>query len=260
MNIIAVDDERAALWLIEQVLRDVAKDAQVACFASAEQALAHAREAQVDIAFLDIEMDGMNGLALAKRLKDIQGRMNIIFVTGYSAYSVSAFDLRASGYVLKPIDPQRVAEELQNLRYPIQMADVGLRIQCFGNFEVFADGRPVPFGRPKAKELLAYLVDRLGASISKKELASILWENQPYTRSIQVHIHVLLGELTQVLAAHGAADAIIRGRGYYAVDTGKLRCDYFDYCRGDAAAVNSYRGEYMTNYSWAEFTAGTLAT
>ncbi len=258
MHIIAVDDERPSLQLLERAILSVAPGTSIACFESAEAALAHARESRVDVAFLDIEMDEMNGLLLAKRLKDLHGETNIIFVTGYNSYMGNAFDMHASGYVLKPISPERVAKELENLRVPVKHPDYGLRFQCFGSFEVFMDGKPVPFRRPKAKEALAYLVDRRGAGVSKKELAAVLWEDEPYTHSVQSHLYVLLTEITRALQETGADDIIVKRRGLYAVDTEKTVCDYYRYEMGDIAAVNSYRGEYMANYSWAEFTAGAL--
>lgn len=259
MRIIAVDDERPALWTLEQALCEAVGDAEVSCFTTAQEALQHAGENLVDVAFLDIEMGAMNGLELARRLKDIRGGTNIIFVTAYSRYMQDAFDLYASGYVFKPVSPKRITLELKNLRHPVQASQQGVFIRCFGNFEVFADGKPVPFGRPKAKEMLAYLIDRQGASISKKEMAALLWENESYTRSVQSHLHVLFTEMLHTLEAVGAGDIIIRQRGHCAVDVGKVRCDYYRYQRGDAGAVNSYHGEYMTNYSWAKFTAGLLA-
>ena len=122
-------------------------------------------------------MKGMTGISLVKRLKFINPKMNIIFTTGYSDYAGDAFGIRASGYVLKPATAEKIREEIENLRYPVECPTAqGLRIQTFGNFEVFADGRPPQFKYAKAKELLAYLVDRRGALCSNKEIIGILWE------------------------------------------------------------------------------------
>ncbi len=259
MNIIAVDDERHALWMLERAIADAAPEARLRCFDAATDALAYARENKVDVAFVDIEMAEMGGLALAKHLKDTSGDTNIIFVTGFSHYMEDAFQMHASGYVLKPIQPERVARELQDLRKPVAPPMQKVYIQCFGSFEVFAEGRPVLFRRGKAKEALAYLVDRKGASVSKKELAAVLWEDQPYSHSVQSHLYVLLTEMTRALAEAGAGDLVFRKRGLYALDVSKVRCDYYDFEKGSAAAVNRYHGEYMSSYSWAEFTAGFLS-
>lgn len=259
MRILAVDDERHALENLEQAVLEVMPEASLCCCASVEEGLAYARIVSVDVAFLDIEMPGINGLELAQQLKQINGETNIIFVTAHAQYTMSAFTLHASGYVLKPFHPKRVALELENLRFPVREDDRGVRIRCFGSFEVFSDGKPIPFARPKAKEMLAYLIDRQGASVSKREMATILWEAEPYTRSIQSHLHVLYTELLRTLRGVDAEHIILHRRGYYAVDTRSVYCDYDRYCRGEMAAVNSYRGEYMIDYSWAEFTAGALA-
>ena len=65
-----------------------------------------------DIAFLDINMRGMTGVELAKKLKDLCPKINIIFVTGYEEYKGDAMDLRASGYILKPVTKEQIDKEL----------------------------------------------------------------------------------------------------------------------------------------------------
>lgn len=78
------------------------------------------RENSCDIAFLDIKMRGMTGIELARQLKDIQGDINIIFVTGFSEYSLNAFRLYASDYLLKSATPDAVRQELGHLRTPVR--------------------------------------------------------------------------------------------------------------------------------------------
>ena len=73
-----------------------------------------------DAAFLNIEMPVMNGIELAKRLKDIASNINIVFVTGYSDYAVEAIGMSASGYLMKPVSAEQVKRELENLRNPIK--------------------------------------------------------------------------------------------------------------------------------------------
>ncbi len=258
MNIIAVDDERPALWTLEQAINNAKSDADLACFLSANDALEYAYKNIVDVAFLDIQMDEINGLILAKKLKNINPLVNIIFISGYNDYMADAFDMIVSGYVMKPINPDRIILELENLRYPVKSTFKGLRIQCFGNFEVFMDGVPVEFKRLKSKEALAYLVDRKGASVNKKTLASVLIEDKQYTRSIQSYIHIIVSEMIHSLENVDSGDIIIKKHNSYAVDPSKFSCDFYSYENGEPSAINGYRGEYMTNYSWAEFTTGQL--
>lgn len=259
MNIIAVDDEALALESLKRAIQAATAGAEIVGFLSAGDALSYACENQVDVAFLDIQMREMHGLLLAQKLKELYVDTNIIFVTAFSGFMRPAFELHASGYVMKPIDPAQVEKELAELRAPVKhLVHRGVRVTCFGSFSVYVDGRAVVFRRPKAKELLAYLVDRKGASVGKKELAAILWEDEPYTRSKQVHLHKLLEEIDRAIKEAGGKTIIIRSRGAYGVDLARFTCDYYEYQNGNARAVNEYRGEYMTDYSWGEFTAGFL--
>lgn len=259
MNIMAVDDERRALRLLENALAVASPEASIHGFLSTEDALAYAQRNPVDVAFLDILMGGMNGLILAKRLKEIRSTTNIIFVTGYSEYAGNAFAMYASGYVMKPVSPERIVDELKNLRNPVITEKVPrVRIQCFGSFAVFVDGVPLPFTRAKPRELFAYLVHRKGAPITNSHIAAVLWEDQPHSLSVQSNTRNVIAQLTQLLKDVGIADILCKARNSTAINIEKVSCDYYDYLRGKAEAVNAYTGEYMSDFSWGEFIVASL--
>lgn len=259
MNIIAVDDEKLALnTLINSIKRSVA-EARVHGFQNPEDARDFVRENSCEIAFLDIKMRGMTGLELARQLKDIRGDINIIFVTGYSEYSLDAFRLYASDYLLKPATPDAIIQALEHLRTPVRPAQTKkIRFQCFGNFEAYVDNKPLVFKRSKAKELLAYLVDLMGASATMGELMAVIWEDGPDTYSRQSNLRNLIAELKNVLSDAGVGNIILKNRNSIAIDCESVDCDYYDFLRHIPYAVNSYHGEYMMQYSWAEITTAAL--
>lgn len=148
--------------------------------------------------------------------------------------------------------------EQYRLRYPPENAPVGIKIQCFGNFEIFVGGRALAFKRSKSKELLAYLVDRNGATCTNGEMLAVLWEDKPDTASLHSHLRNLIFDLSHTLEDAGVTGLLIRGRSTLALDTSKVDCDYYNFLRGSRSATNSYRGEYMTQYSWAEVTRSAL--
>lgn len=166
MNIIAIDDEKLALELLAAAIKEAEPDSSVRAFRRADALLEFAAESRIDVAFLDIELRGCSGLELAAMLKNRCPDVNIVFVTGYSSYTLDAFSLRASGYLMKPVSSEAVRNELENLRNPLnqEMAHQKLHVQTFGNFEVFYRGSALHFGRAKSKELFAYLIDRKGAA------------------------------------------------------------------------------------------------
>ena len=182
MRILVVDDERHVLEGIVHTISQVLTDSEIMPFKNPIEALEYAKEYLCDIAFLDIEMRGINGIELARKLKGIHSKTNIIFVTGYSQYANEAFALHASGYLMKPITKEDVANELNNLRNAIsQYTQKRVRVQTFGNFEVFIDNKAVKFRYNKTKELFAYLIDRNGAMCSNEQLEAVLWEDEVST-------------------------------------------------------------------------------
>ena len=256
MKIFVIDDEKNALEYLTDKVMEVCPDADVQCFQKAQEALERAKEEAFDVAFLDIQMPKINGIALAKKFKEINPKSNIIFVTGYSEYTMDAFSLDASGYLLKPASSQQVQHALDNLRYPVAKAEKGmLTVQCFGNFEVYYNGEPLRFKYAKTKEMLAYLIDRNGANCTLDEICVALWEDddnhKSYLRSMQKDLLDVLGEI-------GCKDIFAKQRGAGAIIKSRIACDYFDWLDGKPSGINAYHGEYMSQYSWAENTAALL--
>ncbi len=259
MNILAVDDEYFALKLIEQAIKDAVSGAVLYLCDEPESAIETAKKNKIDVAFLDIHMSGMTGIELAKVLKDINPKVNIIFATGFSEHMKDAIDLRSSGYLLKPVTAAQVKTEMENLRHPVEW-DAGkrVRVQTFGNFEVFIDGSPVKFERKQSKEIFAYLIDKRGTSVTYAELASVIWEDGDYDRVRQKNLQVYVASLVKTLQGLGENDLILKGRQGILVNTAKIDCDYYRFLEGDVRAINSFTGQYMSAYSWAEFTVGYL--
>ena len=208
------------------------------------------------MAFLDIHMRGMTGVEVAKKLKEINPKMNIIFVTGFSEYKGDAMDMKASGYIMKPVTKEEVERELNDLRYPaiVPKTDALLRVQCFGNFDVYTpSGEHVRFERSKAKEVFAYLVHRHGSSCTTRELFSVIFEDEPYDSKLQNLLQTYIYSMIKSLKAVGAESAVVRSYNALAVNTDVLDCDYYRFKELDAGAVNAYECEYMNQYSWADF-------
>ncbi|WP_242830365.1 response regulator [Butyrivibrio sp. AE3009] len=154
---------------------EVIGDSEITRSTDSVEALNIAKDINPDIVFLDIDMPGMDGMKLAKEIKEsVNPKVNIIFTTGYSEYLEEAFTkLRASGYLMKPVTEKMLRNEIENLRYPPHLEILGskaVRVRAFGTFEVYVNGTPVNFHYVKTKELLAYLIDRDGmCSISELE-------------------------------------------------------------------------------------------
>ena len=117
-NVIMVDDRKLILTGGLPVLEEVLPNASILGFSNSAEAIEYARANRVALAFLDIELRNMSGLALCRTLLDINPRTNVIYLTAYSEYALDAWSTGASGFMLKPITPEAVREQLKNLRYP----------------------------------------------------------------------------------------------------------------------------------------------
>ena len=110
----------------------------------------------------------------------------------------------------------------------------------------------------KCKEMLAYLVDRQGASATRAELSAILWEDRLYDRKQQKQLDVYIRALKETLAAYGISEIFEMQSGTLRIVPETFTCDAYRFFAGDTDAVNAYRGEYMSAYSWASITEGLL--
>lgn len=255
MIITVIDDEALALRSTADAVRTALPEAEIHTFMKSSELLSFAEEKNIDIAFLDINMRGITGLEVAEKLKKITPRVNIIFVTGYDEYKGSAMDLKASGYLMKPVVADDILREFNDLRYPVRQQKP-VTAKCFGNFSVQLNGAPAHFAYKKTEELLAYLIDRKGATITYGELSAILWEDDS-------HIHYLKklrADLLDVFEKAGLPDVILSRKGSLSIDLSKISCDYIDYLNHVPGSENAFHGEYMSQYSWAENTLGALST
>ncbi len=109
-KILAIDDDRTVLRLIEKALEDA--DMEVVTFTNAEQGLALLTETDVAVCLLDIMLPEMNGLELAKKIRALNARLPVIFITSLddSGTAIEAMKLGAYEYCSKPLDLQQVQD------------------------------------------------------------------------------------------------------------------------------------------------------
>lgn len=254
MIAIAVDDERAMLQALTKAIEESKDIDQVFSFGTCSAALEWLENNSADVAFLDISMRGMGGLALAEKINERYPSCKIVFCTGYEQYALNAIQLHCSGYLVKPITAQAIQNELDYIKkQTIQSKKIV--IKCFGSFEVLYQGQVLGFKRTKAKELLAVLVDRNGAGLTGKQICAILWpEDLDDTKNMDYFRH-LMKELRSTLEVIGVEGILSQNQYQYRIDPEQISCDYHDYLK---YGTPKFYGEYMTQYSWAETTCGML--
>lgn len=254
MRIIAVDDDKNSLEVLFNAIKEIVSDNEIERFCHPNDALEYVGTSFCNIAFLAIKMSEMSGIELAEKLKKHNPHINIIFCTGYEDHRAKAFEMHVSGYLMKPITPEKIKQELENLRYPI-FERKRLKVQAFGNFEVYIDGEPITFKYKRTKELFAYLIDRAGALCTIGEIMGILFEDKSGKED---YFQKLRRDLISTLESFGCEKAIIHKRGMLGVAVSEIQCDYYDCLNGITTFSRCYFGEYMSQYSFAEYTNALL--
>ena len=112
MRAIIVDDERLARQELKTMLAEHKDIEVIAECANAVEAKEKINALKPDVVFLDIQMPGKNGLELAQELNPLP---ELIFITAHDEYALRAFEVNALDYLLKPVQPQRLAETLKKL-------------------------------------------------------------------------------------------------------------------------------------------------
>lgn len=254
MRILIADDEEMMRMDLKNALERVSSGNQYYLAENYDKAMEIVNSQPLDIAFLDIQMPGKNGLLLAQEIKKEKPNINIVIVTAYSKYALEALKLFVSGYLLKPVMDNDLTEVLQNLRNPVALhpSQKRLEVRCFGNFEVFKDGIPLAFKRKKEKEIFAYLICLKGATATKGEICEAIFENSMSPDKDNAYFKTLIFSLKKDLKRIGFENVLIANYNSYSIDTQLVNCDYYKFLTGSSDKASSYNGEFINQYSWAE--------
>ena len=168
MNILVVGDACPALETLLLSIRNVEPQACIKYFKSAEEALIYAGNSTVDIAFLDNEMDGMDGFALAKTLYNMHERINVFLGTAHTQYSFASSTLHDSEYVINAINPAGISEELNNLRHPVLVHSIIGNDEQKHRYAICEDSK-------STSDLLSRMILRISERIAWDNIAIDTW-------------------------------------------------------------------------------------
>lgn len=127
-----------------------------------------------------------------------------------------------------------------------------LEAKTFGNFTLLYENKVVKFSRVKSSELLAYLVYKNGSSANTKELISVLYGDFADSERYGSSLRSLVSDIKHSFADLGIQNFFIVEYNNFRVNPAAVRCDFYDFLAGDAAAQKKFTGEFMSQYSWAE--------
>ncbi|KMY30861.1 response regulatory protein [Lysinibacillus xylanilyticus] len=275
IRVIVMEDEPLALVNMEKKLKEFNSIEVIKSFTTAKDLLAEGPSLDFQVAFLDVEMPGMNGLEIARLLKEWNKNIFIVFVTAYRDYAVQAFEIHSIDYLLKPISKARLETtinriqellHLENKSTPLQIRNKPeLTIQCFGGFVVLHNNKAVHWRTLKTKELFAFLFSNLNNHVPRDTIIDSLWVDTEFKKA-RVQLHTTVSYLRTTLSALGYSEVIQYANGSYILQLEDFQCDAHDLehilnanmetakidVEKAEALIQSYQGEYMAalDYPW----------
>ncbi len=257
MKIMAIDDENPALSMLVSTLKRLQPDAEIVSFQKSDEFMRYQNKKGFDVAFIDINLGKISGIQVALELKKHSPLCNIVYVTSYSEFAYAAITTRPSGYIMKPYTDEDIQLEFENLRYNTEQEPEDtelLRVQTFGTFMVYdKNNQPLKFSRNISKEIFAFIVDHCGLPVTSRDISSAVLKQDDFDVSTSKKISQYVSDLIKDLNAAGYQNILIKQNRKIYIDKSTVDCDLFHLFSGDPAAINAYHGEYLTGYTWAEF-------
>jgi DNA-binding LytR/AlgR family response regulator len=171
--------------------------------ATAAEAVALARELRYDVVFLDVELPGASGLEAAPHVRERRDPPAVVFVTAHAGYAVDAFSVEAFDYLLKPVDPDRLARVVERLHERTQesAAPVGRVAVVAGGGSELLDPDTIHYVQAEGDYSRVHTYDR--AYLSTASLGEL--EERLGPRFARIHRSYLVN-LAKVAGIRRAAD------------------------------------------------------
>ena len=254
MMIYLVDDRPDFLASLSEQVSILRPQAELVLFDDSMKALAAARQQEPDIAFLRTSMPELNGIDLGRYLKELYPMTNLIYISDGKEQGYDAMQIHSSGYLLEPVSQEGIRHELEDLRHPErEKAYKRVFAQTFGNFEFFVDGKPVNFKYTRTKELVAILINNRGSQTSNGEIIASLWEDDGDPEKKSSYLGNLRQDLQNTMSSLKLTGILLKQRGSLAIAADQIECDLYDWLQNKKQSRYQYLGDYMSQYSWAEY-------
>lgn len=232
LKAIIVDDEPMSVKRFSRILQKTGLAVLVGSYTDPEEALENAAADQADVAFVDIEMPGMNGLVLTEKLQEMNPLLDVIMVTAHDHYALEAFKAHAVGYILKPAAVHEVTHQLTIIRakrerYQDKEQPGTLNMKTFGQFQCYLNEKtPVYFTwrTAKAKELAAFLHHHQGNPVSRDTILDTLWPDMDLDRGMK-NFHATSYYLREALKEKNLSHLVERLNGMYRLKWDEINSD-----------------------------------
>lgn len=234
MKAVLIEDELPSLDLMERMVKKNEHLELAGAYTDPNRAFADIVRLSPDVVFADVEMPGVSGMELARRIRAYDENIQIVFVTAHSEFAVEAFQVNAVNYILKPVTEEDLNVTVNRLmrnrrRIPAGPKENRNRILTLGSFEAYGDfaGRKLRWPTAKVRELFACFVAAGKKPLEKWQLCERLWPQSPPQKA-EHSLHSAVSRMRNALRREGVPPDLSYGQGMYWMDLGGFSCDAWE--------------------------------
>ncbi|MFE4712291.1 response regulator [Paenibacillus sp. NPDC056722] len=242
MKIVLIDDEKAMHLIMKRMLNKIGEMEVVGAFLNTAAAEVYLNDHDVDIVFMDIHMPQESGLMFAQRLRDRGSKIKLVFVTSHTEYALSAFDVFAYDYIVKPVALERIQRTVQRAlaeakreQGPAELPanpSVHVKINCLGRMEIKgAQNTMLKWKTSKSAELCGYLLLHHGSLVSRSKLIEDIFKEMPL-KNAETYLNTTAYQLRKLLGENGLRDCLYSDGNHYALNLSSADVDLFRFEEG----------------------------
>lgn len=250
IKVLIVDDELAMLAVMKRKLARIDDVVVTGSYRNAAQALDAVKREPVDLVFVDIKIANDSGLELARRIREIDGSVYLVFITSHKEFAIDSFDAYPLDYMVKPVVQSRleqtisraIAGKAKTKAYGEREADSGeLRVRGLGGLEASGRLGPVKWVSRKSAELFACLLLHRGKEVTRDSIIEDVFPDMPLNQA-NLYLNTVVYQLRQALKFQTDQEIVRSTREEYSLDMTAIDADFI--------AFESYAS---TAAEWDEF-------
>ncbi len=237
MRVVIIDDIKSTGETLSKMLSEMPAVQVEGVFNNTAIAYNFLKTEPVDVIIIDINIPEENGIAFAKRVRELTPSLMIIIISATNDYALEAFDIYALDYIVKPVSRERLERTINRIREILNVISgcrhCGIKYRlyayCLGDFTLrSADGEAIRLQSSKSEELLAFLLFNRGKAVDKWRIIEELFAEMPIYNA-ETYLNTTTYKLRKALEPYGMKDAVICRNGSYKIDIEKIYVDFIDF-------------------------------
>ncbi|MDB5052856.1 MAG: hypothetical protein JWM44_906 [Bacilli bacterium] len=234
MKIMIIDDEQAMHLIMKRTLAKIADVEIVGCFHETTPAFSYLENHDADLIFVDISMPKESGLEFAQRLRESGKLVRLVFVTSHKEYALSAFDVYAYDYIVKPIKQDRIHKTVQRVLAEMlsektqaeqESSNTKVMFNCLGGMDIRSvQNVIVKWKTSKSAELFGYLLMHKGRLVSRARIIEDIFSEMPY-KNAETYLNTTVYQLRKLLDTYGLKESLHSDSYHYGLNLNQIRVD-----------------------------------